>query len=530
MKKIVGVVSFALLLLGCSTLRVSPPAISYEEGSPLPELLEPKLKLPMIISPAPLTLEGEQEEILLPTFPKTSLALGSENKETKEQQRPPARRAVSPPRSSQETVNPVPAPSKIPASSLLSTAKPEVPPLEAVPEIIPAGGSPRPSFTGDLVNPTHEKTPGSLGRYASTLPKEELKPQDLSEVVPSQSPLPQEVARSFPQERNQGSASYPPAQSIPRPDPFESPYLSQVPQELSDSRPNDLVVTPGEEIFIQLPGRGWTDISPGSREAFRIRPGVSQGDYTSFIVEPREEGEYLLSFNGQDPSNGSMRNRQFNLLIQGEGTSARSGNLFSTPDLGALEEARKKIAQGQWKDAQDILVARSGDSHSESTYLLGLTYEKTGEYDQAESLWKRALTYQEGDPFVEKARRSLFELYANRSKEGELNRLVQSWPPFSQSPGEEFFLNALEEIHPRLDPADQRGWINKYSQWYNNPSREDKYLYLYARILERPGPGRDLRLALSLYERILNNHPLSPYYDPARDRLNFVRQNFIYYR
>ena len=55
----------------------------------------------------------------------------------------------------------------------------------------------------------------------------------------------------------------------------------------------------------------------------------------------------------------------------------------------------------------------------------------------------------------------------------------------------------------------------------------DTELFALAQRLERPGPDRDLRLALDVYELLVDNHPFSDAWDDGRARATFLRRHYF---
>ncbi len=55
----------------------------------------------------------------------------------------------------------------------------------------------------------------------------------------------------------------------------------------------------------------------------------------------------------------------------------------------------------------------------------------------------------------------------------------------------------------------------------------DTELFALAQRLERPGPDRDLRLALDAYELIVRNHPFSDAWDDGRARATYLRRHYF---
>jgi hypothetical protein len=310
---------------------------------------------------------------------------------------------------------------------------------------------------------------------------------------------------------------------------WDNPYLPSSQRSNRGVDPEDLVVKPGEEVYIQLTGQGWTNTTERNPEAFSLWMGLG-GQDSQFILQAKTPGEYLLDFNQQDPLTGNTNNRQFLLRILGDGQSLRENTVLESEHDLSLDQIHGLIRYGKWQEAKDELMVHLDSRNPEAQYLAGLVHEKLGESTAARSMYRRALTFPAGRPYVEKARKALFRHYLNRSDFRALSSLVQEWPQGVSPPAEEDYLRALEQLINRSGMNLISDWTGRYGLWYPSPQKEDNFLFLYASMLEQPGDQRDLKLALSLYQKLLDEYVLSPYYSEARKRINYIQQNFMYYR
>jgi hypothetical protein len=131
---------------------------------------------------------------------------------------------------------------------------------------------------------------------------------------------------------------------------------------------------------------------------------------------------------------------------------------------------------------------------------------------------------------VEKARKALFSHYLNAGDFRALSDLVLEWPTGVSPPPEEDYLRGLEHLVQEGSLNQISDWTGRYGRWFPSPQKEDHFLFLYASLLEKPGDQRDLKLSRSLYQKLLDEYVLSPYYNEAQKRLNHIQQNFMYYR
>jgi hypothetical protein len=55
----------------------------------------------------------------------------------------------------------------------------------------------------------------------------------------------------------------------------------------------------------------------------------------------------------------------------------------------------------------------------------------------------------------------------------------------------------------------------------------DRLLYQLAQRLEEPGPKRDLRLSLYYYQLLMDRYPVSRYWEPSRERTEYLNRHYF---
>ncbi len=81
--------------------------------------------------------------------------------------------------------------------------------------------------------------------------------------------------------------------------------------------------------------------------------------------------------------------------------------------------------------------------------------------------------------------------------------------------------------------GDARGAISLLEAYQGEETRElelDEVWFRMAGLLEREEEARDLRRAVELYERIVDEYPLSVYYEPSRQRVEYLKRHFFLVR
>jgi hypothetical protein len=554
--KNVGLIAFLMLVVSCSTLRVSPaPFVNEQVKESITDvaLVEPQLNLPDRIAPAPLFEYDGAELALLPSFPVEEvpqtfdtpyLALSGlspglaepellpqfpEASALPQEDNGPRLASLQPGKSLDDTQDLLePRNVNIPQVSnkgnndpIISSATENEPYDESIfdhmEEIIvtsvPAPRVAAPTNTASTTPSIDQNQP-----RANVSPAPVLQQAETLIDFPAENPTPSLANPQYPQTRTPSASSV-----------WDNPYLPSGQNSNQGVNPEDLVVKPGEEVYIQLSGQGWTNTTERMPEAFSLRMGLG-GEDSQFILRPRTPGEYLLDFVQQDPLSGNLNYRQFLLKILGEGETLRENTVLNQEQDLSLEDIHDLIRYGKWAEAKDELFVHLDSRNPEAQYLSGLVHEKLGEFNAARSMYRRALTFPAGRPYVEKARKALFSHYLERGDYRALSDLVLEWPTGVSPPPEEDYLRGLEHLVQEGSLNQISDWTGRYGRWFPSPQKEDHFLFLYASLLEKPGDQRDLKLSRSLYQKLLDEYVLSPYYNEAQKRLNHIQQNFMYYR
>uniref|UniRef100_UPI000255591B tetratricopeptide repeat protein n=1 Tax=Treponema primitia TaxID=88058 RepID=UPI000255591B len=100
-------------------------------------------------------------------------------------------------------------------------------------------------------------------------------------------------------------------------------------------------------------------------------------------------------------------------------------------------------------------------------------------------------------------------------------------PPLILPPGagaEEYLRRAREEFGADHVPQ-AIAVLNQFMAQF--PLGSDEALWLYAQLYEKPGPSRDIRLALDYYRRLVNEYPQSSRYNDSRRRIAYLERYYI---
>jgi TolA-binding protein len=110
--------------------------------------------------------------------------------------------------------------------------------------------------------------------------------------------------------------------------------------------------------------------------------------------------------------------------------------------------------------------------------------------------------------------------------------IVPVVPPRAASPGpvrpdtppEEYFRQAREAFEAGQVP-EALEVLDRFREWY--PLGSDEAWWLYGQFLEAAGPGRNIRLALDYYRRLVREYPQSARYEEARRRIAYLERYYF---
>lgn len=290
------------------------------------------------------------------------------------------------------------------------------------------------------------------------------------------------------------------------------------------------VVQPGSEISIVLPGTGWLYVGKeyGDGSVRLLGKSGAEGDET-FRFQISEPGDYGLWFQRQDPLAGTFTNERFALRADAHGEPRQPRT--------ATDDAAGGAETGSSESEPPDTGNRPGEQLSHIEQALRLL--DAGEEIQAIERFSEALA--EAGVAASPERGVVDESLARRFADVAARApaptavLREFWRGLASSGVlETEAQRALLEIGIREGDTDgvleAFVWLERTSEANGSgtaPAMPDKMLFELAGRLERPGPQRDLRRALSLYRAIVDDRPLSPYWDDSRSRIEYLQRHYI---
>lgn len=145
------------------------------------------------------------------------------------------------------------------------------------------------------------------------------------------------------------------------------------------------------------------------------------------------------------------------------------------------------------------------------------------------SFWRAIAS--SGSAAAPEARRALLEIAARAGDAGEIAAAVSALEAAGEASADDmtraadalFGADREAEALPLLARA-----VTRDEAAFEGAGRlDDDRIFALARLLEQPGPDRDLRRAASLYRLILEDRPLSGHWDESRSRLEYLRRHYF---
>ncbi len=281
------------------------------------------------------------------------------------------------------------------------------------------------------------------------------------------------------------------------------------------------VVRPGSEITVVLPGTGWLYVGKeyGDGSVTLLGKSGSERD-ESFRFRVSEPGDYRLWFQQQDPLAGTFTNERFALRAVPASETQRPATTGGVDagdalhrDPGPVERPSPIEQAGRLLDAGEEI---------EALVRVARAFTEAGEADPSasvvvdEDLARRFADVAARAPAPTEVLRDFWRgLASSGVLETEAHRSLLE---IGIRDGE---IDDVLEAFLWLEHSDAGNGAGAAA------AMPDETLFELARRLERPGPGRDLQRALSLYRAIVDDRPLSRYWDDSRSRIEYLQRHYF---
>lgn len=263
----------------------------------------------------------------------------------------------------------------------------------------------------------------------------------------------------------------------------------------SAEAPDRSMVEPGE-ITVILQGQGWvfrSDLSTPGPWSFLDRE--RDGDSTRFLFEFSDTGRWNLVFERQDLSSGGSE-RTVRVVGVGEqdvfpDEIGREGAVAERDELNGIKAAEDAVASGRIGDALELLEREASAKN------------ETGR----------------------RARAALMKLAAGSGSTAQL----LSWMPeyIEDGADEDVLALTLNVLEKSAGYRSQCRLALESLAGMEESDRAPEWLYRLANSLEKPGEGRNMDRAAELYQKVIQDWPLSEWKDLAEERLAWLKRHYF---
>jgi len=338
-----------------------------------------------------------------------------------------------------------------------------------------------------------------------------------------------------------------------------------------------------QEFSIAFPGEGWVYLGATQAEADVSFLGkTSQDGNTTFHFKLRKSGSYTLEFQLQDFSRGTVsregvRVRTAPAAAQGaDSAGAGSAQAPSQPAVNAAAANTATGAGSQDQPApaplQDGVQTSAAVAADPAATHGGVDTSGSGNYDQAyrslrsgrkeQALAEFKKAYDGADPQIadtiarlardtgdngeaarywqenagrddrlgSDARQGLLELAVSQGNHQDAEHYLQQLRARGEKPEAAALLGVARQ---RAEAHDVAGAIDLYQQFlkeYQPDGLADRAYFELGRLYESNSSERNMRKSLGNYRMVTDNYPLSPYWDAARERIEYLNRHFFQIR
>jgi hypothetical protein len=346
-------------------------------------------------------------------------------------------------------------------------------------------------------------------------------------------------------------------------------------------------IASGDEIRVELPGRGWLYVGKEYGDAGVTLLGKErEGASEVFRFRIAEPGDYGLWFQQQDAVNGTLHNERLALRASDAGptsvaveelplggtlpvgeaprgagaaaaaerssgasadaTAGDGGRSAPAEDrvAGTVASVRALVSDGRTAEALEVVsrALRAGEPLVERLpadvmALLTETARRDGPYPVVRAFW-RSVASAGGDQ-APVARREYLEAAVRAEAASDMLEAVAMLDGAGETTADDLIRVGIRADGDQRDGA---AVVERASEPLALLARglaatdepppavrdlPDARLFRLARRLEQPGPDRDLRQASVLYSIIVDERPLSGYWERSRARTEYLRRHYF---
>ncbi len=322
----------------------------------------------------------------------------------------------------------------------------------------------------------------------------------------------------------------------------EEPSGVEGPEEPAESDETREAVV-GSEIEIVLEGNGWIYLGEEEgRDGLSFRRRYDRDGDTVFLFDVLSPGTYTARFQRQDLEQGQFREHRLALDAVPEDEADEAGDTAGADEAGETADADEAgDAEGeeepvQAADAENLVAGAASEAAPEAAPEAeelpgGEEYadlleeeldEDAGDGAEAESGAADSDGAAESPSHLERFRAALADTDAEAAFEHYVALKEE------QAAAERISAEELLELGRLLLESDDQGRALEPLEEYRAAAEEpDDEAELYFNLGRAAEARRDAAEAVDYYAQVVEGFPLSRHWEPAEERINYLRRHFL---
>ncbi|MFP4363399.1 MAG: hypothetical protein ACLFR1_05975 [Spirochaetia bacterium] len=307
------------------------------------------------------------------------------------------------------------------------------------------------------------------------------------------------------------------------------------PEVLEEAEVREVFAKPGDRVAISFEQPGWIYLGEEPVEdaglEYQGRELSTQSTIFEFTVS--ELGEHVLNFQRQDLSQGTIHPAQVRLSVVPEQEiearmlgiqSSSEGEGESNVDIARADSL---IQEGQLGEAYEYLTMFEDEQEPEVLLRLAQTASALGEYRESLDHWR---SLQEEEDYTEQAVSGIAEAAMHLEDEQELSDALQFLEDLGAERLEDLLVSAGVFFEDQGNVPQAQSLLEQWLTSYEGNDNTDYVIYRLARLYEGQSDVRNIRRSLALYQKLVDEYPISQYWDTASQRVRYLQRHYFYIR
>ncbi len=299
----------------------------------------------------------------------------------------------------------------------------------------------------------------------------------------------------------------------------------------SGKGPRTIFARLGDDVEFSFNENGWLLLEkpPAGSGLAYVSRHIEDGR-TLFKFRGRKIGDYLLPFQYQDQSRGTITRRTIEIkVVSQQDFDAAMGGRESKADKADKAKRRASAARllelGDFKDALREYLSSYSEGDPDLNQLIAALALREKDYPNAILYWKKNLDA--GGKPRDQAVLGLVRAYAAVNDRNALAGLVRPLLAVRIRPIEDELGLLIDFFNDRRDAALEYDLLREYLKRFPAGARLDEVLFLLGQLYEFSTPILDFTKSRECYAAVVKNFPESRYFAPSRERIKFLDRHYF---